>query len=612
MMRKLSFIILLILFILSSTFIVSAGTIEKRVTLIGGGQVNVDLKFSVSDVEFTDDYSQVLARDSYVCDLNDYLSDRIITNVVFNLDGEYYYNGGSVGSPKITVDKEVFDALERVVKKNSSNTITYSLNTIYTTLKFGDHSVSCTKYSSFKNQEFGIVYCPMGAYLTWGNYPSINEKLDYWSGFFDDRIDFSTVNVNSGVGGDDGKRPFAIVCKPSSDGIKCLGLVTGVRGDLRIMFTYKDVRMEVDPTNLTFVNQLKFNGWICLPNGTCARRVYTDVVVSADELKGAGIDSSLLDSGSSDFYDEVLSVADEYNLHSVNDSTIRVSIENPGIIYSMDQLMLSFELVNKGDFPVQILGVDLSTDNGPLDFDDVLRSLLVDNGSVVLEPNESIDALLLVKESPCDLINNGIDQMLLNIRLLPRTINCGENNEVGVDYSFNIDENAKINYTIKKVYPIDDFFIVSTQPRTNKNMRIDLHVGDQLIAGKRTVTKTIMKIPITNKKFFKALLRLNINELRGDYVDVGVYSVIKDFDPERVTWFRQPRRNDLLDEKRIDKVGLINFDVTKALEDKAHGLVLQSLENTDSEVIMSALESEEKPVILLLTEGESTLKDVCR
>ena len=586
MRRPLYILLPLILILLLNTVFVSAGTIEKRVILVGGGKVDVDLKFSVSDVEFTDDYSQVLARDSYVCNLNNYLSDSIKTNVVFNLDGEYYYNGGSIGSPKITVDEEVFDALERVVKSGSVKLGSDR------SLNFNGHSVECVVHG-LGHEGFGVAYCSMRGYpmSTWGTYPSIDEKIKYWSTFFDNRVDFSTVNVNSGVGGgDDGKRPFAIVCKPSSDGIKCLGLVTGVRGDLRILFPYNPYSSR---------SSIKYG-------------VYTDIVVTADELKEADIDSSLLNSRSSDFYDKLSSIADEYNLREVDSSMVKVSINNQEITYSMNQLMLSFELVNKGDFPVQILGVDLSTDNGPLDFDDVLRSLLVDNGSVVLEPNESIDALLLVKESPCDLINNGINQILLNIRLLPRTINCGENNEVSVDYSFNIDENARINYTIKKVYPIDDLFIVSTQPRTNKNMRIDLHIGDQLIAEKRTVTKTIMKIPIINKKFFKALLRFNVNELRGDYVDVGVYSVIKDFDPERVTWFRQPRRDELLDKGRIDKVGLVNFDITKALEDKAHGLVLQSLENTDSEVIISALESEEKPVILLLTEGESTLRDVCR
>ena len=586
MRRPLYILLPLILILLLNTVFVSAGTIEKRVILVGGGKVDVDLKFSVSDVEFTDDYSQVLARDSYVCNLNNYLSDSIKTNVVFNLDGEYYYNGGSIGSPKITVDEEVFDALERVVKSGSVELGSDR------SLNFNGHSVECVVHG-LGHEGFGVAYCSMRGYpmSTWGTYPSIDEKIKYWSTFFDNRVDFSTVNVNSGVGGgDDGKRPFAIVCKPSSEGIKCLGLVTGVRGDLRILFPYNPYSSR---------SSIKYG-------------VYTDIVVTADELKEADIDSSLLNSRSSDFYDKLSSIADEYNLREVDSSMVKVSINNQEITYSMNQLMLSFELVNKGDFPVQILGVDLSTDNGPLDFDDVLRSLLVDNGSVVLEPNESIDALLLVKESPCDLINNGINQILLNIRLLPRTINCGENNEVSVDYSFNIDENARINYTIKKVYPIDDLFIVSTQPRTNKNMRIDLHIGDQLIAEKRTVTKTIMKIPIINKKFFKALLRFNVNELRGDYVDVGVYSVIKDFDPERVTWFRQPRRDELLDKGRIDKVGLVNFDITKALEDKAHGLVLQSLENTDSEVIISALESEEKPVILLLTEGESTLRDVCR
>ncbi|MGB9748464.1 MAG: DNRLRE domain-containing protein [Candidatus Woesearchaeota archaeon] len=562
----LSIAIFVLVFVLKDS---NAYTVERNnVTFVAGGNVYVDLKFSTTGYHLKDGYDNLVPNNSYVCNKENYLKalkDDFYDYYEGDSNGEWYFNGGSVGSPEITFDEEIFKILSDLVQCRSGmetcNNYTFQGAThencyIYGPgdLIFNGKRTGCNVQCSKKDGVFmwGTAYCPEGLYSD-------------WNAFFENRIKFSNVQINSGWNNDNGIRPFAVICKSDFEGIKCLALITGIHNDLRVLWP-KDHLEDL----LVVKNEM---------------------LEKAEFLKGSEIKS----------FEDLI---ENYNITDASDLKPGLKIKNTNVSLTFDSAVLSFNLVNDGELPLKITEVIVKDSKGKeRNVQDLTNNLFEE-----LDLNQNRSVSLLLKDEICDLKG---EELSLIIKYQAENFICNYTVNSEAESKFEINEKSVLNFERKVFYPDYDFYVYSKEPKKNFDNRIDLHVGNKEGIMRSYVHYDISEIKREN--LVRAYLKLTSFE-NSSLGEVSLNSIPNDWNFGKVSFVVKPKTGSLLEKKNITS-GANNFDITEYVKSgRGFGFEIKAYdESIDQDIVFYALESDKKPKIILYYTGEGiTLKELCK
>ena len=272
----------------------------------------------------------------------------------------------------------------------------------------------------------------------------------------------------------------------------------------------------------------------------------------------------------------------------------------------LDKIVLSFKLENDGEVPLRIKNIRVLFNNKELSFVDVLNIINVEvdvdsNKEVVLELEKFFD-------NPCDLLNKDVKVV---VEYDAPRFKCDYQIFGSVEDKISITEDYKTNYELKIINPQDDFYVYSSNAGKNFNNRIDLHVGNDNGILRSYIYQDISKINTTN--LLKALLVVNVMELKGSNNEIVFYEIPNSFNPSSIKWSVQPKIGEKIETKIIEKTGLITIDITEYVKKKkGFGFAIRAFdESINADTIINALESEQKPQIKLYYKSTKTLKEQC-
>jgi len=566
---KIQLLLLTILLFVSVFKNSNAYTVERNnVSFVSGGNVYVDLKFSTIGYHLKDGYDNIVPNNSYVCNKENYLKDLKDSFDDYyegESDGEWYFNGGTVGSPEITFDSEIFQILKDLVQcKDGIRTcnnytvqgITYehchvtgTVNLNFNMKRTGCYINCAERYGVLID---GSAYCSQGAYFDWND-------------FFDNRVKFSNVKIYSGWANDEGIRPFAVICRSEYEGIKCLALITGVYNDLRVLWP-KD----------------HFQDLLVVKN---------EILEKTEFLKGSEIKS----------FDDLIK---NYNITDASDLKPNLKIKNINTSLTFDSIVLSFDLINEGQLPINIEEVVVKNSRGKkYEIQELTNNLFED-----MDLNHSKSVSLVLKEDICNLKG---EEFNLIIKYKANNFICNYTIESEVSEKFNIDEKRILNFERKIFYPDYDFYVYSKEPKKNFDDRIDLHAGNKNGVLRSYIHYDISEIKREN--LIRAYLQLTAFE-NTSFGEVSLNSIIEDWNFGKVSFIIRPKKGGLIETKNITS-GTNNFDITEYVKKgSGFGFEIKAYdESLDQDIIFYALESDKKPKIILYYKGEeTTLRELCK
>ncbi|MEM2121351.1 MAG: DNRLRE domain-containing protein, partial [Candidatus Woesearchaeota archaeon] len=238
----------------------------------------------------------------------------------------------------------------------------------------------------------------------------------------------------------------------------------------------------------------------------------------------------------------------------------------------------------------------------------------VDVKSVInaeLDVNSNVGVVLQLEkffDDPCELLNK---ELRVVVEYDAPRFKCNYQINGSVDDKIRIDENYKTNYELKIINPEEDFYVSSKNPSVNFNGRNDLHVGNDDGILRTYIYSEISKINKTN--LLKALLALNVMQIKGDSNELVFYELPNNFNPKNIKWNLQPKIGEKIETKLINNVGDFVIDITEYVKKgKGYGFSIRAYdESKNSDIIINSLESEQKPKIKLYYKSEKTLKEQC-
>ena len=562
---------------------VLAESVEKRVVFAGAGRVDVDLKFSTNGFFLSDNYFNVLKPDSYVCNMNDFLSNLAGESVVSNTSGEWYLNGGSVGSPKITFNEELFDSIYSLLKcenlefecsnytlhfngsvENHTHCRAYAFQQYF---NIGGRSVKCTVDCSVRDgsPERSVLFCFPPNYLEVSNQEvQENSLYEYWRNLFGD-VDFSEVTLRNGAG-DEYTALVGVLCKSSTLGIKCISLATSPFNGLAVSPPLDDL-----------------NDFVV---------VKKEDLLADDFTLGFNIDDEL-----NDFVES----------YSLNDATLlnaslRVKSFNYQVL--LNSVVIDVVLENDGELPLRISSVKLQAGDSEFPLEDLFSTLKSE-----IEVNQSVNAVFVLDGSVCDVVNKNL-RLIINYEA--HNFFCNYSINKSIVSSFRVPSNLELDVEKKVVYPDTDFFVNSKLPRTNFDSRIDLHVGNY----NNGIMRSFMYYDfsqIDKDELVSAFLVLKVFE-NSSTGNVELYDLTFDWNPDIVSWLLQPKAGVLLDSNVVIPNSEVRFDITQSVKNRSYGFMIKAQdESPGNDVVFYALESKYKPRIELYYRSEgSTVADACK
>ncbi len=577
----------------------SSAALEKNVNFVAPWVFeSVDIKIFGNAFQ-TDSYDNVLKNDSITADLSGSQDSRVF------FGGEWYLNGGTVTSPELVVDNDLFNLFESLIEGDYSRLLP-GFHVRYACCEWQESEVmNCSTSSEIINcsRDPGVMiylfykqddsikqscYSDCSSRVNGSREnSSINNYADCLNECFRERGLFendeeafeyllNNTRFHKTIFGADSYSSTIILCK-IDNGLWCSSLTYFRRysSTLRVskpvlVFTNEELVEEfgVSPDSLIYYNpesnSLEFSE---------EQNISTNSILNFTSKLNLKINSTLLTNEESELLEKLTSL----------------KILDMKTSFKDFKLLLSFDLENTGVMPVIIKSMFLSDGNKTYSVFD-----LQNEKTIVINTSSKKDFLLEIKDF-CDLVGK---KAIFFVYYSPY-------NYLGTsDFIFNKSLEIKFDndlfsdyYTLNSYYPEDDFFVYEAQPSINKNNRIDLHVGNK--AG---ILRSFIKLNplVINTDFKRAFLKFNVLKFDNNS-SISIYSIPLDFDVESVNYAFQPRIGEFVDNVYVDKNGSFYVDVTKSVKEGCFGFLIRAFdENSNSEVVINSLESTNKPRILTL------------
>ncbi|MEM2121134.1 MAG: hypothetical protein QXU20_00540 [Candidatus Woesearchaeota archaeon] len=584
----------------------SFATLEKNVNFFSAWSwSNVDIKIFGNHV-LTDKYGNVLKDNSISLSnvKDDYYEGDYEGNESF--DGEWYFNGGSVTSPPLIVDNDLFKLFESFMNGDISNlpretSIRYvcckwlELESYQPKCSFINKNDECNEepgkmfYLLYEENESKKEECYSfchNKFDTTKNSSLIEKYIDCVDQCFKEKKIFrSEVEFFSDLfgitfhnatmyGGSKILYPYNVLCK-LENGFWCSAIhfrqySSGLRFSKPVLiFGDEELKKEfgVGSDSLIYYNKNLKNVVVENP-GFNFKNITTLEDFAEKNIKNY------------DFKDE----------EDALKKLVSINVLNVYKDFSSLKIILNLKINNDGKMPVEIKDVLFFDNERNYTFNSLLNNNIID----VSETKE----LIFYTEDFCSMVGRELSVL---IRYSPY-------NYFG-SKEFVFEKTIKINfekdlfrdyYEISIYYPVDDFFVYEANPSIINNDRIDLHVGNQ-----NGVLRTIIKTKPIEKEFDIAKLRFNVYGFNKKSV-IRFYPISSDFNINNINFVLVPKTYESHYDVMIDRKGEYFLDITDVLKDKVvYGFFVKAYdESLDNDIIINSLESDKKPKIILLKKSD--------
>ncbi|MGB9748355.1 MAG: hypothetical protein ACP5H9_00890 [Candidatus Woesearchaeota archaeon] len=599
-LKKIFCIIFLILFLIKPSF----AALEKNVNFFSAWSwSNVDIKIFGNHV-LTDKYGNVLKDNSIA--LNNVKDDHYEWDYEDNnsFDGEWYFNGGSISSPKLIVNNELFHLFEdfmngytsKLPKETSIRYVCckwfelesyeqrctfinpndecneepgkmlYLLQVENESKKEKCYSFCYSKYNTTQNSSLveSYVDCLDKCFLE-------NKIFRSEEDFFSDLFEISFYNITR-PNSKEKQYGYNILCK-LENGLWCSA----------IHFRKYSSGLSFSKPVLIFGDEeLKKEFGV----GSEA------LIYHSNELKSVVIENPGFNfvniTNLEEFSEKKLP---GYNFKSEEDALkklVNLDLIGTEKYFNNLRVFLELKLKNSGEIPIEIKQVLFFYDKKNYTFNSLEKNL-------ILNPDETGN-LIFYNDDFCSVFGKELNALIV----------YAPYNYLG-SREFVFEKTAKVKFEknvfydyfdVDVFYPTDDFFVYEANPSITNNDRIDLHVGNS--GG---VLRSVIKLKPIEDNFVSAKLRFNVLNF-SKISQIRFYPISADFNSKYANFVLMPKTYNIPYDVFIDRNGEYLLDITDILKDKekiVYGFFVKAYnEGLNNDVIINALESENKPRVILL------------
>jgi len=613
-LNKFLCILLLTLFLIKPSF----ASLEKNVNFFSAWSwSNVDIKIFGNHV-LTDKFGNVL-KDNAISLNNvrdDYYEDDYEENNSF--DGEWYFNGGSMTSPPLIVNNELFHFFESFMNGDTSKLqretsiryvccrwvelesynlkcsfinpkedcneepgkMFYLLQIENESKKEECYSLCQNKYNTTQNSSLieSYINCVDDCF-------SKNKIFRTEEEFFSDLFGIDFYNITRPPGN---KKQYGynVLCK-LENGLWCSAIhfreySSGLRFSKPVLiFSDEELKKEfgVGSDGLIYHNK-KLNSVVIENPGFNFSNITSLEEFSEKNIPGY------------DFKDEEDALK---KLVGINILSIKKEFNNLN-------LFLNIKIENNGKLPVEIKEILFFDENVNYTFNAIFNDHIF-NASETKE-------LIFYTQNICSLAGKELNIL---IRYSPH-------NYLG-SKEFVFEKTTKVRfekelfydyYDVSVYYPIDDFFVYEKNPSIVNNERIDLHVGNS-----NGVLRSIIKFKPVSEDFVIAKLRFNVMNFNKN-AQIRFYPISNDFNTKNINFVIVPKTYNIPYDVFVDRTGDYLLDITEILKYKegvVYGFFIKAYdEGVDNDIIISSLESDKKPKVFLLkkiNKKNNLLDNIC-
>ena len=629
-------LIVLLVFVLLLNQGVVLGIIDKEVVFNGPWfYSDVTLKFSGSLLTTNPENNEVVT------------SDSITSNLSFtsNFDGEWYFNGGYVSSPRVIFNSKLMNAIihaydgdKSLFEQNNKLIVSYvccdevpSESTKIHCSLIKDNINSCSRNKRFVrvtlNKDFieGLknachsecsdkVGIELSACLSscferkrinnvYSTYEFLLNEL-FFEGEEDDvfgnnKISFVDVKTQTET------NKFNVVCgfidgDQDNTGLWCSALTFAVYSS-GMLVSKPELILSIEELKEEFgVESISDRALSIIMNSIGSEQNNQDEAIKEDEVI-----NEVTDELTSDMNIELLTSMDEFSFLRQN---TKLLLLNKRIIFDGDDLLLSFDLKNIGSKDVLIKDITITTEDGSeISFKDLTRMI---HNSVKVNDEEKV-ILGINGGDICNIINK---RLIITIYYKPVNFVSEASSRLETRFFVNKDlfiTNKRVSYE----YFDKDFFIYYGEPTRIKDKRIDLHVSED--------SKTILYIKNfktkVNNNLESVVLELDVMRAPDEEVSVDINGITQDFNPKKINWYLLPK-TEFIKSLVINGVGHYNIDITNSIssimsnDEGLFGFIIESEEPESREVVIKATESTNEPKIKIVErtdKNRNIIKELC-